>query len=60
VQRTKINGVGQPGSDVVASFLEVGASSVLSASTLVDAAVDIGLTRNTPDLRFILSFPIHF
>jgi hypothetical protein len=60
VQRTKINGIGQPGSDVVASFLEIGASSVLSASTLVDVAADVGLTRSTPDFRFILSFPIHF
>jgi outer membrane murein-binding lipoprotein Lpp len=59
-EKGKLNGMSIAGSDTNQSFLEIGASSVISASTLVDAAVDIGLTRQTPDFRFILQVPIHF
>lgn len=60
IDKSKFNGVTLAGSDRVLSTLEIGGSSVISASTLIDAAVDIGLTRDTPDFRFILQVPIHF
>ncbi len=60
VERGAVGGVTIAGSDQVVSFVEIGVSSLISASTLVDAAIDIGLTRQTPDFRFILSVPIRF
>jgi hypothetical protein len=48
------------GSDTVASIFEIGASAVLSRSTLLDVAVDIGMTRDAPDFTLLLSLPIHF
>jgi hypothetical protein len=60
VDKTKVSGLAIAGSDRVLAFLELGGSAVVSRSVLIDAAVQIGLTRDTPDFRFIFSVPIHF
>jgi hypothetical protein len=59
-QRLSIANTPVAGSDTVASIFEIGASAVLSRSTLLDVAVDIGMTRDAPDFTLLLSLPIHF
>jgi hypothetical protein len=59
-QRLSIANTPVAGSDTVASIFEIGASAVLSRSTLLDFAVDIGMTRDAPDFTVLLSLPIHF
>jgi hypothetical protein len=59
-QRLSIANTPVAGSDTVASIFEIGASAILSRSTLLDFAVDIGMTRDAPDFTVLLSLPIHF
>jgi len=60
IERQSIGGARVAGSDQTIAFLEIGASSVISASTLLDFEVDIGMTHESPGFRAILSAPIHF
>jgi hypothetical protein len=59
-QKESVNGIRLAGSDRVSSILEIGASSVISASTFIDLGVGIGLTKDAPDFRVILSTPVRF
>jgi hypothetical protein len=57
---TKIDGRNVPGSDDVATSLRLGASSVLSATTVLDVDVSIGLTEAAPDYVLGIALPVRF
>jgi hypothetical protein len=57
---TKIDGRKVPGSDDVATSLRLGASSVLSATTVLDVDVSIGLTEAAPDYVLGIALPVRF
>jgi hypothetical protein len=59
-QDSTVNGRTVPGSNQQISFMEFGVGSVLSARWFLDAQVNIGLTRDTPDYTFEISFPYRF
>jgi hypothetical protein len=58
--KTRINGVAVAGTRSVASLLELGTSIVLDRNRLVDLAIGVGLTEESPDFLFSLSMPIRF
>lgn len=60
LERLKANGVKVEGSDQVVTTLEIGAASVLTASTLLDFSVAAGLTNESPDFIVTLSLPVRF
>jgi len=59
-QEGSVNGRSVPGSNQQVSFMEFGVGSVLSARWFLDASVNIGLTRDSPDYTFLISFPYRF
>jgi hypothetical protein len=48
------------GSDFVSATLDLGASTILGARTLLDVGAGIGLTDESPDLTIQVSLPIRF
>jgi hypothetical protein len=48
------------GSDGVGAVAQFGVDQVLSARTLLDLSVGVGVTRDAPDYRFMASLPIRF
>ena len=58
--KTQLNGAGVPGSELVVGVLELGVSTLLSAKTLIDFSLGVGITPDAPDLRMGLSLPIRF
>jgi len=60
VDNVKVDGQGIDGSDRVASTLSIGAASILGARTLLNGAVDIGLTGDAPDYAVRIALPIRF
>jgi hypothetical protein len=60
VGKSSINDTRIAGSDQVISFVQIGASSILAERVLLDFGFDIGVTRDSPDFRAILSMPIRF
>jgi hypothetical protein len=46
------------GTDAVGAVLELGLSSLLSQSTLLDVSVGVGLTQDAPDFQIAVSLPI--
>ena len=54
----RLNGTSVPGSDLVVGVLELGASTLLTAKTLIDFSVGVGITPDAPDIRIGLSLPI--
>jgi hypothetical protein len=56
---TKVNGGPVPTDDTNA-FFEIGGSAVLTEYTALDVLIALGLTRNTPDFRLMVSLPIRF
>jgi hypothetical protein len=59
-QETEVNGATASGTDQTAALFTVGGSSLLGPGTLLDLAVDIGLTRDTDDYAVRLAVPIRF
>ncbi len=59
-EKATFGGVTSPGSQQTFSFLEVGVGSVLTPRLFLDAALDIGLTRDSPDFRAMLTLPFRF
>ncbi|MFL6581872.1 MAG: transporter [Burkholderiales bacterium] len=57
---TRLNGASVPGSELVVGVLELGMSTLLSAKTLIDLSLGIGITTDAPDFRIGLSLPIRF
>ena len=55
-----VDGSDLAGSDEVDATFEVGAAAVLSASTLLDVATEIGLTDDSPDYVVRVSLPVRF
>jgi len=58
--RTRVNGQKAPGSDTSVGVLELGLGSVLSARTLLDFRVGIGLTPDAPNYRIDVALPMRF
>lgn len=58
--RTRLNGVPLAGTATTASLLELGTSVVLGRNMLLDVALGIGLTSESPDVTFGISLPIRF
>lgn len=58
--RTELNGAKQPGTDSSVAMLELGVGSLLSATTLLDLRVAIGLTPASPNFRIGLALPMRF
>ena len=58
--RTRINGQDAPGTSRVSGLLEFGLSRLLSASTLLDVTLGVGITPDAPDLRLSMSVPVRF
>lgn len=56
----EVDGARQDGTDQTAATLTIGGSSLLDRGTLLDLAVDIGLTRDTDDYAVRIAFPIRF
>lgn len=59
-QKGTFNHIVVPGSDQVFSWLELGVGSVLTPNLFLDASIAAGLTKDTPDFRFQISFPYRF
>jgi len=59
-QKGEFNHTTLPGSDQTFSYLELGVGSVLTSRLFLDASLDVGLTRDTPDFQFTISFPYRF
>lgn len=60
VGRTRINGQDIAGTSTLSGLLELGLSTLLSRSTLLDVTLGVGITPDAPDLRLTLSFPVRF
>jgi Putative MetA-pathway of phenol degradation len=60
IDEFEIDGQKIDGSDLVQSVLTFGASAILGRNMLVDAAVGVGLTDDSPDYSVSLSLPIRF
>ena len=58
--KTEVNGNNVSGSDEVVSLFNIGASSILSQSVLLNAELGIGLTDSAPDYTVMVSLPISF
>jgi outer membrane putative beta-barrel porin/alpha-amylase len=60
IDEFKVNGESINGSDQVQSILTFGASVILGRDVLLDGAVGIGLTDDSPDYSVSVSLPIRF
>lgn len=58
--RSQVDGVGAPGSDTVASSLQLGFDRVLTPRLLFDLTVGVGLTHDAPDYSVQISLPYRF
>jgi hypothetical protein len=58
--RTKIGGSVIPGSDRVASTMQLGADYVLGPKVLLDVSLGIGITSDAPDYTLLFSVPVRF
>lgn len=58
--RTQLDGVGAPGTDTVASSLQLGFDRVLTKRLLFDLTLGVGLTRDAPDYAVQISLPYRF
>jgi hypothetical protein len=58
--RTQIDGVGAPGTDTVASTLQIGFDRTLTRRLLFDLTLGVGLTRDAPDYAVQISLPYRF
>jgi hypothetical protein len=58
--KTQVDGLSLPGSDTVASSLQLGVDRVLFRNLLLDVTLGVGLTRDAPDYVFQVSAPIRF
>jgi hypothetical protein len=56
--KTQVDGTSLPGSDTVASSLQLGVDRVLFRNVLVDISLGVGLTRDAPDYVFQITTPI--
>jgi hypothetical protein len=56
--KTQVDGTSLPGSDTVASTLQLGVDRVLFRNVLVDISLGVGLTRDAPDYVFQITTPI--
>jgi len=56
--KTQVDGQSIPGSDTVASSLQLGVDRVLFRNVLLDVTLGVGLTRDAPDYVFQISTPI--
>ena len=59
-QQGSVRGNLVPGSSQQFSSMEFGVGSVISPKLFVDASINIGLTRDTPDFTVLISFPYRF
>jgi hypothetical protein len=60
IEEFKVDGQSIDGSDQVESILSFGASTILGRNVLLDGAVGVGLTDNSPDYSVAVSLPIRF
>ena len=60
IDEFKVDGQRFDGSDRVESILSLGASAILGRNVLVDGAVGVGLTDDSPDYSVSISLPIRF
>lgn len=58
--RARLAGSPVAGSDATAAILELGMAALLSAKTLLDLELGIGLTPDAPDFRVRVALPIRF
>lgn len=58
--RTQVDGLGAPGTDTVASTLQLGFDRVLTRRLLFDLTLGVGLTRDAPDYAIQISLPYRF
>lgn len=56
--RTSVDDVPIAGSDGIAAIAQFGIDQVLSARTLLDISLGVGLTRDAPDYQLMISVPI--
>jgi hypothetical protein len=56
----EVDGEGIDGSDRVQSVLSFGASAILARNVLLDGAVGVGLTDDSPDYSVSVALPIRF
>ena len=59
-RRTSVDDVAIKGSDGVAAVVQVGLDQVLSAHTLLDVSLGLGVTRDAPDYQMLISMPFRF
>ena len=60
IDEFKVDGQSVDGSDQVQSILSFGASAILGRNVLLDGAVGVGLTDDSPDYTVSISLPIRF
>jgi hypothetical protein len=60
IDEFKVDGQRIDGSDRVESILSLGASAILGRNVLLDGAVGVGLTDDSPDYSVSISLPIRF
>jgi hypothetical protein len=60
IDEFKVDGKKIDGSDQVQSILTFGASAILGRNVLLDGAVGVGLTDDSPDYSISISLPIRF
>jgi hypothetical protein len=60
IDEFKVDGQSIDGSDRVQSILTFGASAILGRNVLLDGAVGVGLTDDSPDYSVSISLPIRF
>ena len=58
--RIRLNGQEAAGSSTVSGLVELGLSTLLSRSTLLDVTLGFGVTPDAPDLRLSVSVPVRF
>jgi hypothetical protein len=58
--RTQVDSVGAPGTDTVASSLQLGFDRVLTKRLLFDLTLGVGLTRDAPDYAVQITLPYRF
>jgi hypothetical protein len=56
--KTQVDGQSIPGSDTLASSLQLGVDRVLFRNVLLDVSLGVGLTRDAPDYVFQITTPI--
>ncbi|TFZ00785.1 hypothetical protein EZ313_20285 [Ramlibacter henchirensis] len=60
LDRTRVNGQEVAGSSTLSGSVELGLSTLLSRSTLLDITLGFGITPDAPDLRLSVSLPVRF